>query len=115
LLRASGTDRKISGHDVENDIRRILTKECMMRSTKASAAVERLKKRSGNPDYSMVLRADGLFHLVLNNDDGVQEKVGEPMEQDDFVEYVNSLGPQKPKRVSKLDVEFEKQLARRKP
>src|SRR2546426_4623143 len=36
-----------------------------MRSTKASAAVERLKARSENAPYSMVLRSDGMFSLVL--------------------------------------------------
>ena len=34
-----------------------------MRSTKASAAVERLKTRSGNSLYSMSSRPDGLFAL----------------------------------------------------
>lgn len=85
-----------------------------MRSTRASAAVERLKTRSGNPDYSMVRTADGLFHLVLQTDSGIPEKLCEPMEQEPFVEFVNGLGPQKPKKISKLDRAFEEQLARRK-
>lgn len=86
--------------------------EAILRATKASAAVERLNKRCPEQHYSMVRGADGLFHLVEVNDQGVQTKVSEPMEQDDFVRLVNSLGPQTPKRVSKLDVSFEDQLRR---
>lgn len=85
-----------------------------MRSTKASAAVERLKKRSSNPDYTMVRTAEGLFHLTLQAEDGSMQKICEPLEQDAFVEFVNGLGPQKEKRISKYDAAFEKQLARRK-
>jgi hypothetical protein len=66
-----------------------------LRSTRASAAVERLKKRSGNAGYSMALCA--------------------PLELDDFVAFVNSLGPQVEKRVSKHDIAFEKQLVKKKP
>jgi hypothetical protein len=36
------------------------------------------------------------------------------MELDDFVAFVNAQGPQKVKRVSKLDVAFEQQLAAKK-
>ena len=32
------------------------------RSTRASAAVERLKKRTGNAAYSMARTGDGLFY-----------------------------------------------------
>jgi hypothetical protein len=34
------------------------------------------------------------------------------MPLDDFVAFVNAYGPQTPKRVSKLDVEFSKQLVK---
>lgn len=84
-----------------------------MRSTKASAAVERLKRRSGNAHYSMVRTGDGLFYLAEMQETGTLEKLSDALEQDDFVAYVNSFGPQQPKRVSKLDVAFEKQLANR--
>jgi hypothetical protein len=82
------------------------------RSTRASAAVDRLKVRSGNTAYSMARTGDGLFFL--------SEKAGAPplcapLELDEFVAFVNQLGPQTPKRVSKLDVAFEKQLNRKKP
>ena len=38
---------------------------------------------------------------------------GEPLELDAFVAFVNALGPQKARRVSKLDVAFEKQLSKK--
>jgi hypothetical protein len=83
-----------------------------LRSTRASAAVERLKKRSGNAGYSMARTGDGLFFL--------SERPGAPalcapLELDDFVAFVNSLGPQVEKRVSKHDIAFEKQLVKKKP
>jgi hypothetical protein len=83
-----------------------------LRSTRASAAVERLKKRSGNAGYSMARTGDGLFFL--------SERPGAPalcapLELDEFVAFVNSLGPQVEKRVSKHDIAFEKQLVKKKP
>jgi hypothetical protein len=82
------------------------------RSTRASSAVDRLKERTGNPGYSMVRTGEGLFSL--------SERPGEPplcppMELDAFVAFVKALGPQEVRRVSKNDVEFEKQLVRKKP
>ena len=82
------------------------------RSTRASAAVDRLKRRTGIASYSMARTGDGLFFL--------SEKPGAPplcapLELDEFVAFVNGLGPQEVKRVSKHDVEFEKQLVRKKP
>ena len=82
------------------------------RSTRASAAVERLKRRTGVTSYSMGRTASGLFSL--------SEKPGAPplcapLELDDFVAFVNGLGPQEVKRLTKNDVEFEKQLVRKKP
>lgn len=81
------------------------------RSTRASAAVERLKKRSGNAGYSMARTGDGLFFL--------SERPGAPplcapLELDEFVAFVDSLGPQVQKRVSKHDLAFEKQLVKKK-
>ena len=81
------------------------------RSTRASAAVERLKRLTGVTSYSMARTGDGLFFL--------SEKPGAPplcapLEMDEFVAFVNGLGPQEVKRVSKNDLEFEKQLVRKK-
>jgi hypothetical protein len=86
----------------------------MMRSTRATAAVERLNSRSGDLHYSMVRTSGELFYLVQNAADGAAVKLCEPMALDDFAQFVNACGPQKPKRVSKLDVAFEKQLGARK-
>jgi len=81
-----------------------------MRSTKASAAVERLKARSGNARYSMSCRSDGLFALRLTSADGPAELVGTPLPMDEFVRFVNGIAAQQPKRVSKLDEAFRTQL-----
>lgn len=80
-----------------------------MRSTKASAAIERLNKRSGLR-YSMTLSSNGMFCLVLKDETGEAERLSEPMQMEDFVAFVNAYGPQTPKKVSKLDIEFSKQL-----
>jgi hypothetical protein len=87
--------------------------ENVMRSTRATAAIERLKRRSGNNQYAMVRTADGLFYLIQNPNPS--EKLCVPMEMDDFVKFVDGFGPQTPKRISKLDVAFEKQLTKKAP
>lgn len=81
-----------------------------MRSTKASAAVERLRARSGNPDYAMSLGSDGLFALRLSSGEGLPEMIGVPLPMDEFVLFVNGIAAAAPKRVSKLDVAFRTQL-----
>jgi hypothetical protein len=81
-----------------------------MRSTKASAAVERLNRRSEHTRYSMSCRADGLFALRLTQPTGESAQVGHPLPLDEFVPFVNGLGVQVAKRVSKLEVEFRRRL-----
>ena len=81
------------------------------RSTRASAAVERLKQRSGHTGYSMARTGEGLFFLAERPGD---PPLCAPLELDDFVAFVNKLGPQKVQRVSKFDVAFEKQLVKKK-
>ena len=81
-----------------------------MRSTKASAAIDRLKRRSGNALYSMTLSSNGMFCLVLPNHTGASDRLCEPMLIDEFVAFVNAYGPIVAKRVSKLDIAFQKQL-----
>lgn len=96
-----------------------------MRSTRASAAIDRLKRRSGNDNYSMAMTSNGLFSLVLaaTNETAANQaentapnnkpsRLCEPMQMDDFVAFVNAYGPQTPKRVSKIDVAFNQQLAK---
>lgn len=51
-----------------------------------------------------------MFCLVQRDETGEAARLSEPMQMDDFVVFVNAYGPQTPKRVSKLDVEFSKQL-----
>lgn len=84
-----------------------------MRSTKASNAIERLKKRTDNAMYSMTMASGGLFSLVLKDAMGNAEKLCQPMPMDEFVVFVNGYGPQTPKKVSKLDEAFSKQLVRK--
>ncbi|MFA7291665.1 MAG: hypothetical protein WC023_05370 [Rhodocyclaceae bacterium] len=82
-----------------------------VRSTKAAGAVERLRARSGNPDYSMSVRSDGLF--VLRNALATGEPVGPPLPLDEFVHFVDGIDAAAPKRVSKMDVAFRSQLKRK--
>ena len=83
-----------------------------MRTTRASTAIERLKERSGNPRYVMARTGAELFFLTEGP--GLPPLCA-PLELDDFVKFVNALGPQKARRVSKLDVAFEKQLSKKAP
>ncbi|MFC4929356.1 hypothetical protein [Massilia sp. GCM10023247] len=82
------------------------------RSTRASSAVERLKRRTGQTGYSMARTGDGLFYL---SETPGAPPLCAPLELDEFVQFVNALGPQEVKRVSKHDLAFEKQLVRKKP
>lgn len=83
-----------------------------MRSTRATAAVARLNARSEGHHYMMVLTSTGLFKL--------QEQIGEcskPLSEalslDEFVTLVNTMGPQKVRRITKNDAAFVKQLVRK--
>ncbi|WP_343730395.1 hypothetical protein [Duganella sp.] len=77
------------------------------RATKATSAVDRLKRRTGNQKYSMSVTGSG--HFFLSEGAG-NPPLCAPMELDDFVAFVNGIEPPAPKRVSKLDIAFEKQL-----
>ena len=84
-----------------------------MRSTRASNALERLKTRSGNQAYSMQIASNGTFCLMEATEDGQLRAVSDALELDDFVRFLDATGPQKPKKISKLDVAFEKQLVKK--
>lgn len=84
-----------------------------MRSTKATGAIERLNARAGTRQYSMVRTSGELFYLVRRTAENPAEKLSEPLPLDEFVTFVNAYGPQKPQRVSKLDIAFEKQLVKK--
>jgi hypothetical protein len=79
-----------------------------MRSTKAIYAVERLKNRSGNPLYAAVNMPGGLFYLI-DKTDGGSKAMCEPMPLDAFVAFVEQIST-KPRKLSKLDTAFEKQI-----
>ncbi len=61
----------------------------------------------------MTMNSGAMFSLVLPNEAGDTTRLCEPMMLDDFVVFVNAYGPQTPKRVSKLEVEFSKQLVKK--
>lgn len=82
------------------------------RSTRASAAVDRLKRRTGNTGYSMARTGDGLFFL---SERPGAPPLSAPLELDEFVAFVNGLGPQVERRMTKSDIAFEKQLVKKKP
>ena len=83
------------------------------RSTRASAAIDRLKRRSGNENYSMSMNSGAMFSLLLATGGGDSTRLCEPMMMEEFVAFVNAYGPQTPKRVSKLDIAFSKQLSKK--
>lgn len=84
-----------------------------MRSTRATSAVERLKERSGNDAYAMVMNADGTFYLVDRSSKDSAAALNEPLPLEEFVTFVKTFGPQIPRRQTKSDIAFEKQLVKR--
>jgi hypothetical protein len=80
------------------------------RATRATSAIDRLKRRTGNEKYSMSVTGSG--HFFLSEGAG-NPPLCAPMELDEFVAFVNSIAPLAPKRVSKLDIAFEKQLVKK--
>ena len=83
-----------------------------MRSTRATAAISRLNARSEGHRYQMVVTGAGLFKLQDQVEGSIQE-LSAPLSLDDFVKLVDSLGPQKVRRVTKNDAAFAKQLVRK--
>jgi hypothetical protein len=84
-----------------------------MRSTRASAAVTRLNARS-KEQYTMARTGDGLFYIRPRIEGG-SERVFDPLPLDDFVRAVDAIGPQSERRMTKNDVAFQKQLAKKLP
>ncbi|OWY31258.1 hypothetical protein [Herbaspirillum robiniae] len=85
-----------------------------MRSTRAASAIERLNNRAETRQYSMLRTSDERFILTRREAGHPMEKLNEALELDEFVAFVNAYGPQKPRRVSKLDVQFEKNMRNKK-
>jgi hypothetical protein len=84
-----------------------------MRSTRAAAAVHRLNARALGKHYVMVSTGRDMFFLAEQMEDGSEVPESQPMALDDFVTHVDSLGPQKVRRMTKNDVAFEKQLVKK--
>ncbi|MBV8625751.1 MAG: hypothetical protein JO174_19900 [Herbaspirillum sp.] len=85
-----------------------------MRSTRAASAIERLNTRTETREYSMLRTSDERFVLTRRVAGQPMEKLNEPLELDEFVTFVNAQGPQKAKRISKFDVQFEKNMRNKK-
>ena len=83
-----------------------------MRSTRATAAVARLNKRSEGRHYLMVMTGSGLF-LLRERVDGGDRDVSEALPLDDFVRFVDAQGPQQAPRITKNDAAFARQLVRK--
>ncbi len=83
-----------------------------MRSTRASAAIARLNSRSGESRYTLSLTGAGLFKVQERTEEGQKPLCG-PLPLDEFVRFVDALGPQKIRRITKNDAAFAKQLAKK--
>ena len=57
----------------------------------------------------------GLFYLIRSEATSTAQVLSEPMGLDEFVRFIDAFGPQKPRKISKLDAAFEKQLIRKTP
>ena len=83
-----------------------------MRSTRASAAIARLNRRSDGRNYLMAMTGSGLFQL-RERVDGQDKDISEALPLDDFVRFVNAQGPQEVPRITKNDAAFAKLLIRK--
>ena len=83
-----------------------------MRSTRATAAVARLNKRSEGRNYLMVMTGSGLF-MLRERVDGSDRDVSPALPLDEFVAFVDAQGPQPAPRITKSDAAFARQLARK--
>ena len=81
----------------------------MSRSTRAAAAVARLNRRAEGETYQMVVTGTGLFKLCRVVD-GQSAELGEALDQDAFVRFVDAQGAQVTRRNSKYDAAFATQL-----
>ena len=60
----------------------------------------------------MTLMSSGLFKLHERIEGG-EKQLSEGLSLDDFVRFVNSIGPQKEPRITKSDAAFAKQLVKK--
>ena len=83
-----------------------------MRSTRAAPAVARLNERSAGAHYIMARTSNELF-ILREQTDETGKAVSEALALDDFVKFVNAMGPQVVRRVTKNDAAFAKQLLKK--
>lgn len=83
-----------------------------MRSTRAAAALARLNERSEGRHYLMAITGSGLFKLRERTEGG-DRQLSEALSLDEFVRFVDAMGPQKAPRITKNDAAFAKQLVRK--
>ena len=83
-----------------------------MRSTRAAAAISRLNSRSEGRHYLLSATSSGLFKLQEQGEEGLNA-LGAALPLDEFVRFVDSLGPQKIRRITKNDAAFARQLVRK--
>lgn len=83
-----------------------------MRSTRASAAVARLNRRSEGHRFMLVITGNGLFSL-REQAAGEDRLLSDALPLDDFVRFVDALGPQKAPRMTKNDAAFAQQLLKK--
>lgn len=60
----------------------------------------------------MVLMSDGLFKLHERTESG-DKPFSDALSLDDFVRFVDSVAPQKQRRITKSDAAFAKQLIKK--
>ena len=83
-----------------------------MRSTRATAAVDRLNARSEGRHYRVVIMSAGLFQLHERLDGG-DKLCSDALPLDDFVRLVDAMGPQKVVRITKSEAAFAMQLVKK--
>jgi hypothetical protein len=83
-----------------------------MRSTRATAAVARLNGRSEGRHYTMALTGNGLF-ILRERLAGEDRGLSAALALDEFVQLVDSMGPQKEVRITKSEAAFLKQLVKK--
>lgn len=83
-----------------------------MRSTRASAAIARLNRRSTGRTYLMAMTGNGLFQL-RERVDGADMDISAALPLDEFVQFVDAQGPQQAPRVTKNDAAFARQLVKK--
>ena len=83
-----------------------------MRSTRATAALARLNARSEGRRYTMALTGGGLF-ILRERLAGGGSALSTALALDEFVRFVDSLGPRKEVRITRSEAAFMKQLVRK--